>query len=91
MLGYDNYRIHLANILEILKKNKIHFTSAGLFDDKEALRINQELGIINIYDFSDILAGRDDIFLTKDRHWNAKGHRLIAEYLYQFLTIRQLL
>ncbi|MDD5431856.1 MAG: SGNH/GDSL hydrolase family protein [Candidatus Omnitrophica bacterium] len=88
MLGLKNYRIHLSNINNFLKKNNIEFVSAGFFDT-EPLKINKELNIKNILNFSDFLS-REGIYYQKiifadDWHMNIRGHSLCAEFIYEKL------
>lgn len=95
MLGYENYRIHLASIQRLLKSNNIQFVSAGFFTP-EAYHINEELEIRYICDFNKRLnrAGieyHEFCLSPADNHLNIEGHHLIAESIYKFLSEKKLL
>jgi len=91
MLGYDNYKIHLQNIINLLAKNNITFVSSGPFHGK-AIEINKELGVKNIYNFHEIFKGipMNVFLLENDGHYSAEGHRLIAKHLYRLLNVHGL-
>lgn len=93
MLGYDSYKVHLGNIKDLLKQYGIPWVSSGEFT-KKALQIQNELGIENKCDFYEARKGisKKEIVLGEyDKHYNKKGHELMAGYLYDFLIKHNLL
>jgi len=91
MLGYDNYKIHVRSINDLLQRHAIILVSSGNFT-QEALAINREAGIENICDFNEIFkADPASPFLIDEGHYNEEGNRLLAEHLYNFLHKNNLL
>ncbi len=88
MLGYENYKIHLSKICDILKKNDIKFLSTGFFEP-EAIKINKELDIKYIFNFYEVLKKENilynDIQLPEYGHMNLRGHYLIAMHLLNYI------
>ncbi len=92
MLGYENYKTHLRKIRDLLNQSRIRFVSSGEMD-APVLKIQRELGIENIADFNEIfkkVPKKELILGEPDLHYNKKGHDLVAQYLYHFLTDRHL-
>jgi len=88
MIGYDNYKIHLSHIAQLLRENNIEFVSTGMLDPK-ATAINEGAGIKNMFPFGAFLVRKglvyNDIKLENDGHMTVRGHTLCAEYLYECL------
>jgi len=85
MLGYENYRVHLRNINDLLKEHSVKLISCGQFT-KKALKANNELGIKNICDFKKVFEGKQRSEFLIEWHYNKEGNVLIASYLYNFLN-----
>ena len=95
MLGEDNYKIHLSNIDSLLKGNDVQFVSSGFFNDN-FYNINQSLGIAHVCNLYQSMIRKgilwEDLALPDDiGHLGAQGHRLVAEYLYDYLKEENLI
>jgi len=95
MLGEDNYKVHLSHIESLLKKNGVQFVSSGFFDDN-FYNINQSLGITHVCNLYQSMIRKgilwEELALPDDiGHLGAQGHRLVAEYLYDYLKEENLI
>ncbi|MBN1871331.1 MAG: SGNH/GDSL hydrolase family protein [Candidatus Omnitrophica bacterium] len=87
MLGFDNYRLHLSNIKDTLKRHNIKLISCGFFNPR-TLAINKEIGIERALDLNNVFPD-ESVFKSDftigngDNHLNVKGHTLVAQYLYE--------
>ena len=89
MLGFENYKVNLSQIYNLLKDHNIVFVWSGFLYSKVA-SIIAELGVKYVCDFHGLLKENKIIYkditqLPEDGHWSEHGHRLIAEYTYNFL------
>jgi len=89
MLGFENYKNHLANFHEFLKIRDIAFVSSGFFGSDE-VRIHGELGIEEICNFEKAFLKEGfsykQFLLPDGGHMTEEGHLKCAGYLYETLT-----
>jgi len=80
MIGYTNYRNHLASIKEYLAEKQITFVSTGWFD-RRALAINKKLAVPYLCNirraFSNNFEEIKPYLMLPDPHWNHEGHQIV--------------
>jgi GDSL-like lipase/acylhydrolase family protein len=95
MLGYPNYRVHLAEIRDLLARESIPLVSTGLLTN-EALEIQRELGLRNVVtglwpsELARDFGTGEPLVIPEDGHYTALGHELAARRILHVLRERGL-
>jgi len=87
MLGHANYARHLKEIRSLLRERGAAFISSGHLNGA-VLKGNREIGVRHIASFDEVLSHfpiETTCFSRAELHLNEEGHRIIAEYLYDYL------